>query len=388
MKQIVLAAFAALCFTAQIGAQGIEFFHGPWSEALEKAKTEDRLIFVDAFASWCGPCKRMAAETFTNPKVGDFFNSNFICLKLDMEKPENSEFAGKYPVSAYPTVMFIDATGKIILKDVGYREADPLLDMAQKALGKIVNTAELEKAYNDGKRDPKFIYDFVRALNRNGKPSLKVVNDYLATQKDLNTEFNLKFIFEGAVEADSKVFDLLLKNKEKIATLVGKDPFENRIELACKNTVKKAIEYKSEELLNEANAKMKTGWPARADAFMYEMDLKYYAATKDVKKYLKSAEAYQKGDIKNNAARLHDLVINMLHAFPEDPKVLNQAEKWAKSAAENGGLPQYYLTLAEIYKHQGDKNKARATAEKARTAVGEKDSGMKAKIDYFLNSLS
>jgi thiol-disulfide isomerase/thioredoxin len=66
MKQMVLAAFFAVCLTTQVGAQGIEFFHGPWSEALAKAKTEDRLIFVDAFASWCGPCKRMAAETFTN----------------------------------------------------------------------------------------------------------------------------------------------------------------------------------------------------------------------------------------------------------------------------------------------------------------------------------
>jgi thiol-disulfide isomerase/thioredoxin len=388
MKQMVLAAFFAVCLTTQVGAQGIEFFHGPWSEALAKAKTEDRLIFVDAFASWCGPCKRMAAETFTNGKVGEFFNSNFICLKIDMEKPENAEFAGKFPVSAYPTVMFIDTSGKIVSKDVGYREADPLIEMGQKALGKMVNTTSLEKSYADGKRDPKFLYDYVRALNRNGKPSLKITNEYLATQQDLTTDFNLKFIFEGAVEADSRVFDLLLKNRDKISSLVGKDPFENRVELACKNTIKKAIEFKSEELLEEAKTKMKAGWPARADAFAYEMDIKYYASTKDIKKYLKSVQAYQKGEIKNNAARLHDLVVNMLRTFPDDPKVLEQAEKWAKTSAENGGLPEYYLTLAEVYKREGDKTKARTTAEKARSAAGEKDNGIKAKIEYFLNSLS
>ena len=70
-----------------------------------------------------------------------------------------------------------------------------------------------------------------------------------------------------------------------------------------------------------------------------------------------------------------------------DSKVLDQAEKWCKTAAENGGLPEYYLTLAEIYKRQGDKDKARSTAEKARKAMGEKDNGMGGKIDYFIQSL-
>ncbi|MFM7401482.1 MAG: thioredoxin family protein, partial [Bacteroidota bacterium] len=105
-----------LGLSSSVFAQGIEFFHGSWPEALTKAKSEEKLIFVDAFASWCGPCKRMAKESFPDPKVGELYNASFICLKIDMEKPENAEFAGKYPVSSYPTLFFIDADGKIVLK--------------------------------------------------------------------------------------------------------------------------------------------------------------------------------------------------------------------------------------------------------------------------------
>jgi thiol-disulfide isomerase/thioredoxin len=93
--------------SSSIFAQGIEFFHGSWPEALAKAKSEEKLIFVDAFASWCGPCKRMAKESFPDPKVGEVYNASFICLKIDMEKPENAEFAGKYPVNSYPTLIEI-----------------------------------------------------------------------------------------------------------------------------------------------------------------------------------------------------------------------------------------------------------------------------------------
>ena len=65
-----------------------------------------------------------------------------------------------------------------------------------------------------------------------------------------------------------------------------------------------------------------------------------------------------------------------------------QAEKWASTAAKNGGLPEYYLTLGDIYKRLGNKDKARQAAEDARKALGDKDTlNMGQKIDYFLQSL-
>ena len=387
MKRMFATAFLATLFILSASAQGIEFFHGTWPEAQAKAKSEKKLIFVDAFASWCGPCKRMASTVFPDGKVGDFFNPNFVCLKIDMEKPENEEFAQKYPVSAYPTLMILDADGKLVQKQVGATTPDGLVSFGQGALGKQDNSADYEKGYADGNRDPQFLLDYVRALNRAGKPSLKITNEYLNTQKDLNTPLNRQFILEGAVEADSRVFDLLLKNRTAIATQESGEAVTSRIQLACKNTLKKSINFKSEDLLEEAKAKMKAGLPDRADAFASESDMSFYSATKDVKKYLKSAQAFQKSTVKNNAAKLHDLVIALLRAFPDDKKVLEQAEDWAKTAAENGGLPEYYLTLAEIYKSQGDSAKARSAAEKALKAAEGNPNGMKERIEYFMQSL-
>ncbi|MFZ4477717.1 MAG: thioredoxin family protein [Saprospiraceae bacterium] len=387
MKRNIVTLFLSIACLAGLSAQGIEFFHGKWSEALEKAKAEDKLIFVDAYASWCGPCKRMSSQVFPDSKSGAFYNTSFVCLKIDMEKPENADFADKYPVGSYPTLLFIDADGKIVLKEVGYRDVDPFLALGKKALSKNTNSADYERMYNEGNRDPQFLYKYVGVLNRLGTPSLKITNEYLATQTDLNSDFNLRFILEGATEADSRVFDLLLKNKDKIAALAGPDAVKSKIELACKNTVKKAISFKDEALLKEAKNKMKTGSPDRAVAFGYESDLAYYTAIKDVKKYLKVAGSYQKSVIKNNASLQHEFVINMLRAFPEDVKVLESAEKMAKSAAENGGLPEYYMTLAGIYKMQGNKLKAKTTAQKAIELIGDKDNGMKARIEYFLNAL-
>jgi thiol-disulfide isomerase/thioredoxin len=387
MKKIVFSLLIAIGFTAVLSAQGINFFLGTWVEAQAKAKEEGKLIFVDAYAEWCGPCKRMAAQVFTDGKAGDYFNPNFINLKIDMEKPENAEFAGKFPVSAYPTLMFIDGDGKLAAKQVGAMDVDKLLEFGRKAAGGADKSAELAERYEKGERDPQFLLDYVRALNRAGKPSLKITNEYLATQKDFTTPFNKKFILEGASEADSRVFDLLIKNRAAIEQSETPAAVSMRIEKACIATVRKAIEFKDAKLLEEAKAKMKANYPSKAVQFASDADLKFNAATGNTKGYLKSINAkYKQSD--KSAARTHDLVVELLRAFPDDAKALKQAEKWAADAAKKGGSPEYYLTLADIYKRQGKKDKARKAAESALAAIGEKDTkGYTQKIEFFLQSL-
>lgn len=80
MKRLLLI-FIGSCMALAVSAQGIEFFHGTYDEALEKARTGNKQIFVDVYTSWCGPCKKMAKEVFTLPEVGTYFNEHFIDRK-------------------------------------------------------------------------------------------------------------------------------------------------------------------------------------------------------------------------------------------------------------------------------------------------------------------
>jgi thioredoxin-related protein len=72
----------------------------------------------------------MAANVFTDPAVGEYFNKNFVNLKIDMEKGEGVQLSQQYQVQYYPTLFFIDANGKIIKKLVGYQDAAGLLKEA------------------------------------------------------------------------------------------------------------------------------------------------------------------------------------------------------------------------------------------------------------------
>ena len=76
MRSILITFTISFLTTLSVAGQGIEFYHGTWEEAILKAKAEDKIIFVDAFTTWCGPCKRMAASTFPDPAVGVLFNQH------------------------------------------------------------------------------------------------------------------------------------------------------------------------------------------------------------------------------------------------------------------------------------------------------------------------
>ncbi|MFT5168015.1 MAG: thiol-disulfide isomerase/thioredoxin, partial [Saprospiraceae bacterium] len=171
MKYCILLLLLIISVSQSI-AEGIEFFHGTWEEALEESKTQDKPIFVDAFTTWCGPCKRMAATVFTAESVGEFYNANFICMKIDMEKPEGKKFQQKYPVSAYPTLYYIDGDGETIYQTKGGRQVEQFIEMGRTVLGKTDKSGQYAEKYDTGDRDPELVYNYVKALNKAGKPSL------------------------------------------------------------------------------------------------------------------------------------------------------------------------------------------------------------------------
>ncbi|MBS1652884.1 MAG: thioredoxin family protein [Bacteroidetes bacterium] len=117
-------------------SEGIEFFEGNWNQLLDKAKKENKHIFLDAYASWCGPCKMMKKRVFTDKEVGAFFNKNFISVAIDMEKGEGPALSNKYSVQAYPTLIFLNSKGAYVGKSVGYHSAKDLLKLAEEVLKK------------------------------------------------------------------------------------------------------------------------------------------------------------------------------------------------------------------------------------------------------------
>lgn len=158
MKHIFYTVTFLLCsaFALHATAQtegGIAFFEGSFEEALEEAKKQDKLLFVDFYAVWCGPCKRLAKEVFPQPEVGDYFNDKFISLQINAEKEENVEIAKKYKVEAFPTLGFFDTNGKTLLIRAGALTAEELIHAGKIVTGEAISFEELYKQYRKKSKD-------------------------------------------------------------------------------------------------------------------------------------------------------------------------------------------------------------------------------------------
>jgi thioredoxin-related protein len=111
--------------------EGIQFIEADWSKALAEAKKQNKLIFLDAYAAWCGPCKLLKKNTFPDKEAGEYFNSNFINVAIDMEKGDGPALSEKFSVNAYPTLIITDANGKIITVTQGYMKPKQLIDFGK-----------------------------------------------------------------------------------------------------------------------------------------------------------------------------------------------------------------------------------------------------------------
>lgn len=168
LKTILPALALLLCrltATAQEQAAGVTFTVGKtFNEALAQAKTEGRMLFVDCYTSWCGPCRMMSTKVFPQKTVGDFFNSKFVNIKIDMEKGEGPALAKRFGVRAYPTFLFLDADGKEVNRIVGGEpDAAKFLTMVKDGLGKNSLSAMTQR-YDGGERDTTFLLDYIDVL--------------------------------------------------------------------------------------------------------------------------------------------------------------------------------------------------------------------------------
>lgn len=361
--------FVATIFTLFIAlstyAAGIQFFEGTWNEALEEAKKQEKIIFVDAYAVWCGPCKRMAKEVFPNDEVGEFYNRHFISMQIDMERGMGLEFGKQYPVSAFPTLFYIDANGKIVHQVRGAQSVEAFINLGKRVLSMNDKSEDYAAEYDKGSREPEMIYKYVRALNKAGKPSLKISNDYLRSQENLTTEFNLNFILEAATEADSRIFDLLIQYRDQIAKVASKDEVNYRILDACQTTAQKAIEFRSEDLVKEAIDKVKKYYPERVVAFELQTWMNFYRETKDASNFVKVTKSYAKKVAYDDARELQSLVTFLVKEFGEDKNAMNLAEDLAKQASEVGQASVYYLIYADVLYKNGKKDNALKIARDA-----------------------
>jgi len=366
MKKFTLLNFIVF-FSLAVFAQddGIVFMEQDWNQALEKAKAENKLVFVDAYTDWCLPCKKMDKQVFSQKIVGEFFEKNFISVKVNTEKEgKGRALQEKYEILFYPTYLFLEGDGSQVHRMAGYQSAPKLIDLGIVAMNPNNRLSSLKKRYDDGDRDPEFLLTYLGVLNKAMDVSqLAVAEEYLNTQEDWGTKENMSFILKNTSSVDSKLFDHMVENRETFEKEFGVTKITGQIE---KLIYEKIYDDKGNASLDELDRLFAKVYPAdRAAKSSARFKLNYFYEKGQGEKYADEALKYFKKYPNAEASELTDAAWNFYELGVTDKKKLKAACKWAKGAFAKEGQYLQMDTLSAIYFQMKKKRKAIKAARKA-----------------------
>lgn len=367
MKRLVVL-FSLLWGVWSLAQETINFETIPFKDILEKAKQEKKLVFVDAYAVWCGPCKMMERNVFPEPSVREFYNANFINTKIDMEKGEGRAIAQKYSVYSYPTYLYINDKGEVVYSGRGQVSAKDFVEMGKNALMLYKEGDEIKNRFEKGEKNLDFLMDAMKkyaSLDYNF--AKKVSERYFEVKKNNYTKEEISmliYFLKSAKDANYKVFE---SSKEEIIKHIPANLYRKfkqdlvLMEVLDKAVNRQAMTFDENYFRTEAEKLL-----PKEEAYeaLNRTKLMFYSSTRNFEEYEKTALEYYKDGENFEGSELMP-VAHFFSTYATDPQSINTAIKWVKKGTtEQEDLANFYI-LAKLYKKLGDKQSAKSFAEKA-----------------------
>lgn len=230
-----VALFLPVYISAQVETadNGIQWIKGAsWEQIKQKAKEENKYIFVDCYATWCNPCKWMDENVYKNDSLVKFVEKKFISVKIQMDSTSvdninirnwyatASLISSHYQVNSFPTYLFLSPNGEIVHRDKGKKELKDFFIVLNNALNPLQQFYTLSKRYESGDLDDNLIKYLIQTATSIGEKEFagKVANQYLNSLKtsELFTKENIGLMHDFTKRTADRGFRIFLDSAEFI----------------------------------------------------------------------------------------------------------------------------------------------------------------------------
>lgn len=331
---LIACTIASSPLSAQPSEGGITFFEGGWKAALKKAAQSNKSIFVDGYTTWCGPCKRMNKEVFPQTEVGNYFNENFVNIKIDMEHGEGVEFAEAYDVARYPTFLFFNPQGELVHRSLGFQAPETLLATARDAQNPDKQLYTLKKKYEAG--DKKLAKAYALALKAAAEfdAATTAADVYLNTLKPKQRcdAKNMDFIMEMGYAYNGLAFATLSENAKSFSKKYGKDRVYAQIQNGLENRANIAGQQSNKDDLNAALAQADALFD-QPEKIKGDLQLLYYSAANEWQAFANIAQNHIERYHNDNVQFLNQAAWTFYEQI-DNPDLLEKALKWSERSLQ------------------------------------------------------
>ena len=377
LRQMVSVAAIAYGSTLLNAQTAINFRQSPLADLLSLAKKEKKLLFIDAMASWCGPCKMMDKNVFSDASVGQYFNKNFISGKFDMEVGEGREIAKKYGVYSYPTFLFLNGDGELVIKNTGYMPVPTFLTFAQEAGAVTGDQKTIKERLAAGENDPAFLSSAVKILyNTDQELSRQAATRYIMSRKPgPYTADEVGFILFATNSKEAATYPILLRDRSEITKIMPPADYQNYLtQITLIHATKAAADFGNNQF-DDAKFRNAVQGELNDSELIKNLQLaklNFYDQTKQYDKLLEVAIDFFA--VPEN----EDQMLMMKAAWTaaehsKRPAVLQKAAMWAEKVMMKGGeSAENSFILATLYAKMGKKAEAKMFAEMSKNLAEAK----------------
>lgn len=378
---------------------GMKFEHGSWTEILAKAKAENKYIIMDCFTTWCGPCKFMDANIFPLKESGDFFNANYLNVKVQFDSTANDSEEVKawkkdmkmiekeYAINAYPTYLIFDPNGNAVHRAVG----STLKAVDFIARGKAGMVPETQyytqlKKYTNGEKDPAFLRKMalMAADAYDTKSAAKISSEYMASMTDMFTKENIEFISKFTSKSSDRGFALMMENGDKVDAIIGQGKTKSKLTgiILTEEVLPGIRKVNSDKTITSPDytaivAAAVKKYPAFSNEitdYTEKTKINYYLSKKEWSGFKNEVLAYMSkyGENKLTPAELNSYAWGVFENC-KDMTCVTEALDWSRKSFKDKDNHMYLDTYANILHKMGRTKEAIEAEEKALAMIPDTD---------------
>lgn len=352
---------------AQGETKGIAFRKISVQQGIAAAKAENKPLYIHGYTDWCHYCKYMADSVYTDKEVADFFNKNFISIKVDMEK-EGKKLNDSLKMHTYPAMVFYDVNGEIMHRAAGRRYKQPFLELGKESLDPRRQMRTFRNKYESGTATPSEVQFYFRMQEIAGMDAQPMLNEYLMKQPAdsfLNRN-NWRIMYDIIKDPYLPVLNRYIENKAALAEKYTADSVNNKLI----NLYNSRLMQHVQQLDSAGYEKLKKSILAKTNLDIREKicawaDLNKAKTKSDWDTYKKLSVPFVEKYAMDDFRRLNDVAEIYYQRFNADKELLAMARNWVKRSVEIADLYKGNHILASITYIQGDKEEALKIANHA-----------------------
>ena len=263
--------------------------------SLDKAQMistyQDKPIFLMGFASWCPHCKNMSENVFTDSLVADFYNENFICLKIDLESDSGIEVANKFDIESYPTFIFLDKNATVLYRISGEFTSEEFINEGKNAENESFQLPYLKQQFESSPRDYVTFINYALALQQGDLSVNSVANKYLSTKSnyELLSSASWKIISAFITDIHSNIFQFVIDHRMEYTAVVDSSEINYKIYKTVNDNIRPVVERNDTTTYYMLRNIAKTIHLRDVDSLIYNFDLNIYEISNSWESYKQTA---------------------------------------------------------------------------------------------------